>query len=287
MNSEMNVKGENIMITTKQKQQAKTFKNMHTTKMIVLPNVWDAGSAYMFEKEGFKAVATSSAGISYSLGYPDGEDISIDDLVLRVQQITKRIDIPLSVDFERGYSEDIQEIKNNARRLLLSGAVGFNIEDDKRDGTLDELSYMIKKIEALQELKKEMDIDFIINARTGAFWLNTGDSEQMLETALERGNAFKNAGADCVFIPGKISEENVGKLVKGIDCSVNIILNPEFHDFQKLEKIGVSRLSVGSGPARSVFSYLKDLTEKMIDGDVEMMINHPFSYQEANNYFTK
>lgn len=275
------------MITTLQKQQAKMFKQMHHTEMIVLPNVWDAGSAYMFEKEGFQAVATSSAGISFSLGYPDGEDISIDDLVLRVQQITKRINIPLSVDFERGYSEDIQALKNNARRLLLSGAVGFNIEDDKNDGTLDELPYMIKKIEALEALKKEMDIDFTINARTGAFWLDTGDSEHMLEAALQRGQAFKNAGADCVFIPGKISEVNVEKLVKGIDCPVNIILNPEFHDFQKLKAIGVSRLSVGSGPVRSVFSHLKDLTEKLADGDVEMMLNHPFSYQTANHYFTK
>ena len=277
-----------IMITDKQRLLTKEFRDMHNDdKMFVLPNVWDGGSAFVFEKQGFKAVATSSAGVAYALGYPDGEDITIDELALCVEQITSRIGIPLSVDFERGYGEDLQQIKDNAKRLLYYGAVGFNIEDGRADGTLDELPYIIEKIKALVDLKEEVGLDFIINARTCAYWLNVGDEEEKLRIALERGNAFKDAGADCVFIPGGMDEGVVKRLVQGIDSPVNIILNPVFNDFKKLDDIGVRRLSIGSGPARSVFNHLIDLAKDLMDGNVDMMLDHPFNYGKANEYFTK
>lgn len=141
----------------------------------------------------------------------------------------------MSVDFERGYAEDIEKLKDNAKKLLYHGVVGFNIEDGRADGTLDELPYTIEKIKALVEFKHKIGLDFIINARTCAYWLNVGNSEKMLEIALERGNAFKDGGADAVFVPGGLDEATVKKLVEGIDSPINIILNPVFHDFQKLE----------------------------------------------------
>jgi len=114
----------------KQRGKARIFSDMHKeNKMFVLPNAWGVGSAYVFEKQGFKAVATSSTGVAHDLGYPDGEHISFDDLLQVVERIASRVDIPLSVDFERGYSETNEEVKENARKLLSAGAVGFNIED--------------------------------------------------------------------------------------------------------------------------------------------------------------
>lgn len=276
------------MITNKHRQLTNKFRDMHNEdKMFVLPNVWDVGSAYVFEKQGFQAVATSSAGVAYAQGYPDGEDISIDDLALCVKQITNRIDIPLSVDFERGYGEDIEQVKDNAKKLLHNGAVGLNIEDGRADGTLDDLPYIIEKIKALVELKEEIGLDFIINARTCAYWLDVADDKTKMEIALERGNAFRNAGADCVFIPGGMDEKVVKTLVEGIACPVNIILNPVFHDFNRLDEIGVRRLSIGSGPGRSVFNHLIDLADDLMEGKVDMMLNHPFNYGKANEYFTK
>ncbi|MBU5675273.1 isocitrate lyase/phosphoenolpyruvate mutase family protein [Alkaliphilus sp. MSJ-5] len=276
------------MITDKQRELAKKFSNMHTdSRMFVLPNVWDAGSAYVFEKQGFRAVATSSAGVAYARGYPDGKDITIDDLALCVEQITRRIYVPLSVDFERGYGDNVAQIKDNARNLLCCGAVGFNIEDGRSDGTLDELSYMLEKIKVIAELKEELGLDFVINARTCTYWLNVADENTKMQIALERGNAFRNAGADCVFIPGAMDEVTVTKLVKGIDAPLNIILNPIFHDFARLEKIGVRRLSVGSGPVRSVYHYLIDIADDLMNGKAELMLNHPFAYGKANEYFTK
>jgi 2-methylisocitrate lyase-like PEP mutase family enzyme len=167
------------MITGKQKEKARIFSAMHKEKkMSVLPNAWNVGSAYVFEKQGFKAVATSSAGIAYDLGYPDGENMSFNDLLWIVEKIANRVDIPLSVDFERGYGDTGKEIKENARKLLFAGAVGLNIEDGLPDGALSPLDIQIEKIKTLSELKHELDIDFVINARTCAYWLNVANENE-------------------------------------------------------------------------------------------------------------
>lgn len=269
-----------------QQALAKQFQAMHRDAgMFVLPNVWDAGSARVFEKQGFKAVATSSAGVAYSLGYPDGEGIAFADLLACVGNIVRRIGVPLSVDFERGYGDDLRTIRDNARELVRLGACGFNIEDGRADGSLDELGFMLDKIAVLSGLKKESGVDFVINARTCAYWLSVGDAETMYRTALERGNAFRGAGADCVFVPGPLDERTVGGLVRNIDAPLNIILNPLYHDFAGLERLGVRRLSVGSGPARSALNHLVAVADDLRQGDVAVLLNHPFSYARANAYF--
>lgn len=276
------------MITEKQREKARVFSAMHKeNKLFVLPNVWDVGSAYVFEKQGFKAVATSSAGIAYDLGYPDGEDISFDDLLYVADKIAKRVDIPLSVDFERGYAETAEEVKENARKLLFAGAVGFNIEDGLPDGTLSSLDELLQKIKALTELKQELNIDFVINARTCAYWLNVAGEEEKLKIALERGNAFVEAGADCVFIPGAIDEATVSKFIEGINGPINIILNGAYNDFAGLEKLGVRRLSVGSGPVRYVYDKTITLANDLYSGNVAELFGNTFTYGKANDYFRK
>lgn len=272
------------MISKAQKECAKFFKSLHQQdKMFIIPNAWSVGSAYVYEKEGFQAVATSSAGIAYNLGYPDGEDISFDDLVYVVEKMTSRLHIPVSVDFERGYSEDPKQVKENAKRLLLAGAVGFNIEDGLPDQTLSPLDFQLEKIKTLVELKTELDIDFVINARTCAYWLNIeGDK---LNIAIERGNAFKQVGADCIFIPGAIDEETVKLLVKSINAPINIILNGVFNDLDRLNSIGVRRLSVGSGPVRNVCERTINLAKDLYKGNVSEILNCNFTYKQANEYF--
>ncbi|MGZ2368396.1 isocitrate lyase/PEP mutase family protein [Ancylomarina sp. YFZ004] len=275
------------MITEDQKKRAQAFLDLHhTNEMLVLPNAWHAGSAVVFEKQGFKAVATTSAGIAYSLGYPDGEDISLNDLCLVVKQITKRISIPLSVDFERGYGNSIEEITENVKQIILAGAVGINIEDGLPNGNLEDLDYQVSMIMAISKLKQELDIPFVINARTCAYWLNVADEKSKLAIAIERGNAFTKAGADCIFIPGPLNEELVKKLVKEIDAPLNMIANPIFNDFDAMNKIGVKRLSMGSGAVRSVFNHLMNIGDDYKRGKLDLMIDQPFSYAAANKFFT-
>lgn len=270
----------------KQRKLAKEFAQLHHDKqMLVLPNVWSAGTALVFEKQGFDAVATTSAGIAYSLGYHDGEGIQFEDLHTVVKQITKRISIPLSVDFECGYGTTVLEVKENAKKLILAGAVGLNIEDGLPNGNLEDLDFQLQKLEVLVHLKKEMGIPFVINARTCAYWLNVADEETKLTIAIERGNAFAKAGADCVFIPGALSEEIVETLVSKIDAPLNMIANPVFKNFEKLQNMGVSRLSIGSGAVRSTFNHLIAIGDNLKKGDLSLLLNHQFSYKKANEFF--
>lgn len=274
------------MHQNQQKQLALNFQKLHQDKaLLILPNVWHAGGALVFEKQGYKAVATTSAGIAYALGYPDGEQLSLDELIKVVEQITKRISIPLSVDFERGYGETPEEVKANVKRVLEAGAVGINIEDGRSDGSLDDLQFSVDKIKAIAELKQEMDIPFVINARTCAFWLNVSSEDTNATIAVERAKAFKAAGADCIFIPGLIDETTSRYLVENIQAPVNLIANPLFNDIELMEDMGLSRLSVGSGAVRSVFNHLIDLGEDLRFGKMDQFFNHDFSYAKANAFF--
>ena len=271
----------------KQRELAAKFYQFHQEQeMLVLPNVWSAGSALVFEKLGFNAVATSSAGIAYSLGYPDGEELSFEDLCTVVKQITRRLSIPLSVDFERGYSESVAEVKENAKQLLEAGAVGFNIEDGLPNGNLDDLNFQLKKIEMLVQLKEESGIPFVINARSCVYWLDVADDKSKMAIAVERGNGYAASGADCVFIPGALPEKIVETLVSNIDAPLNIIANPMFNDFKKLQNIGVRRLSIGSGAVRSVFNHLISIGNNLKGGDISLLLNHQFTYKNANDFFT-
>ncbi len=275
----------------RQKKLAIDFGRLHhEDKMFVLPNAWNGGSAKVFEKQGFKAVGTSSAGMAYSMGYADGQIIQLDDLCYLTKQITNRISIPLSADLERGYGKSVDEIKASARKIIEAGAVGFNIEDGYPEDTpyLEDLDLQTEKIKELAKLKEEMDIPFIINARTCACWLEIGDEHNRLNLAIERGNVFADAGADCVFIPGILGEKAVRQLVNGIDAPVNIIANPGFNDFDKLSKIGVKRLSVGSGAARATFAKLIDIAKELDEEkSLKSMLSHGFSYDIANEFFGK
>ncbi len=276
------------MISQQTKENARIFMNMHkNNEMFVLPNVWNAGSAVVFEKAGFKALATTSAGIAYGLGYADGEDILFEDLCLAIKQITQRINIPLSCDFERGYSENYLEVKNNAKKLIELGVVGFNIEDGKSDGSLSNLSEQLLKIKALVELKNELEIDFVINARTCVYWLNIGNEEEKMDETIMRSNAFIEAGADCVFIPGAMDKNIVDKLVQNIKAPINIVLNSKFSDIKEIEKIGVKRLSIGSAAVRYSFQKTIEIAKFLKNNDVDELLNCTLSYADANKFFRK
>ncbi len=276
------------MVTDKQREIAKKFMNMHNNNaMFILANAWDAGSAYIFKKEGFSAIGTSSQGMALAQGYADGQNMLFDDLVYGVSCMTRRVDIPVSADIERGFADNIEKVKANARCLLEVGVVGFNIEDGRQDKTLDNLEEFLAKIRALAELKKEYCLDFVINARTCTYWHNIGDEEYKLKVAVERGNAFREAGADCIFYPGAVPIESIKILVKEVDAPINILLTPATSDIEALRSVGVRRLSIGSGPARSAYNHVIAMAEDLQRGETERILKHPFVYAEANAYFKK
>lgn len=267
--------------------RAQAFQDLHQKgNLFVLANIWNVGSAVVFEKEGAQALATSSAGIAFDMGYPDGEDIAFSDLLDMVTKICRRVSLPVSVDFERGYAETAQGVKANARKLLEAGAVGFNIEDGCADGTLSSLELQLEKIRALVELKEETGIPFVINARTCAFWYDVAGPEGNLAIALERGQAFAQAGADCVFVPGALSLPVIEELTASLPCPVNVILTPASQDIAALNAAGVARLSLGSGPVRSHYQNLMTMAQDLMqERDFSQILATPLTYAKANEYF--
>lgn len=274
--------------TDSQRSRAARFAAMHREEgMFILPNAWDVGSAVVYEKEGFPAVATSSAGIAYGLGQSDCQQIDFEDLVWLVTKMCSRVNIPVTVDFERGYGEKPEEIKRNARRLLVAGAVGFNIEDGSPDGTMGPVERQLMVIDVLKELKKEFSLDFVINARTDAYWYNVADEETKLQLSLTRGRQYAEAGADCIFVAGPVGLPEVKRFVKEIPAPINILLNGKYHDFDGLRKAGVRRLSVGSGPARCVYRNVIQMADSLKQGECSEILSCDFSYKQANAYFQK
>lgn len=272
------------MRTTKQK--AEQFQQMHhDANLLILGNAWNGGSAKIFAKAGFAAVGTTSAGIAYAKGVPDGEYITFATLLDVVQEMHNAVDVPISVDFERGYADDVAGVVNNMRQLVAAGAVGCNIEDGIAEtNQLDDISLQCEKIQALAELKKELDVPFVINARTCGVWLKLYDENQ-LDTVIERCNAFIEAGADCAFIPGILGQAAIAYLNQHIHAPINIIANPKI-TIAELKALNVARLSLGSAPVRSVLAKEIAVAQRIAqDENLSELFTHDFSYAAANRYF--
>ena len=279
------------MDITRQICLANKFQDLHhNKKMFILPNAWDVGSAVVYEKYNFQAVGTSSAGFAYSLGYPDGEIIDFQYIVELVKQITERVDIPVSVDIELGYSDTIDGIVENVTKVIEAGAVGINIEDGYPKPTphLEELDFQLEKIKAIAKLKEKLGIPFVINARTCVYLIKAGKEEDRLSIAIERGNAFHRSGADCIFIPGAIKECIIEKLIKNIDAPINILATPSTNNLENLDRLGVRRLSLGSAPARAAYSNLIDNVKQIqYENKIAKLLDNNLPYDLANNLFER
>ncbi len=268
---------------------AETFQKMHTNnRILVLPNAWDAGGAVIYEKEGFEAIGTTSAGISYSLGYSDGEYITIDDVLDTTRKILKRITLPLSVDIESGYETKNEEILKNISMIIKEGVVGINIEDTTESNQelkdIDTQSNLIKEI---ANLKKTLGINFVINARTDVYLVPSQQSNKtLLDETISRANKFLEAGADSIFIPADLSLEEISFLVQNINGPINILATPKGATIKELENVGVARVSLGSSPVRASFSNLQKISKDVLSsGNFKSIGENTISYDEINLIF--
>ncbi len=235
-----------------------TFKKLHQqTEVFILGNVWDAHSAKLAEDAGFKALGTSSHAIANLLGYADGERISVDEILFMVERIVNAVNIPVSVDFEAGYSDDPVEVANNVKRLLDVGVVGINLEDGKVvNGTrkLSEITVLEKKIQAIKAIGKPV----FINARIDTY---TTKHEQLLEESIKRSNAYEKAGADGLFIPLVEAKSDIVSLVNATQLPINLFLTPNLAPVQQLAEWGIKRLSHGA----KIYEWLISQNKKAFD----------------------
>jgi 2-methylisocitrate lyase-like PEP mutase family enzyme len=279
------------MATTSQSELARQFLALHDRrKILVLPNAWDAASASIFEEAGFPAIGTSSAGIAFSLGYPDGQKISRGEMLAVVRRIAGAVQIPVTADVEAGYGDTPEDAAQTARDVLAAGAVGMNLEDavhDRPDSLLD-LNLQLEKIRAVTETCARAGISFVLNARTDVFLAGIGPAETRLARTIERLNAFRDAGAQSLFVPGVKDKETIAQLASAARGPLNILAVAGTPPVAELEKLGVARVSVGSGPMRATLGLTARIARQLREeGSFALMTDGALSFADANLLFKR
>lgn len=269
-----------------QAEKAEQFRRLHDRKrMLILPNAWDVPSARVFEDEGFPAVATSSAGMMVSLGYPDGEEIPPKEFLSAVRRIAGVLSIPLSVDVVGGFGGSPEGVARSVRAVVNVGAVGINIEDfihgTKKLLTVEKQT---DRLRALVQLRESSDIPFVINARTDALRFAQGDDEAKLEEAIRRAGAYRDVGADCVYPIGLTETASISKFVGALDFLVNVMVRKGLPPVPELQRLGVARVSFGPSASYAAMGLLhrasKEVREK---GTYNTLLDGAVGFDELNS----
>lgn len=225
--------------------KAEALKALHTSdELLVLCNTPDVALARVVEEAGFPAVATSSAGVAWTLGYADGENISRDEMLDMVRRVAAAVKVPVTADMEMGYGETPEAVAETVRRTAEAGAVGLNIEDGTHsDPPLLPFDLSVERIAAGRAAADEIGVPVVINARTDGFY--PGASDDPFAESVKRGNAYLEAGADCVFVPFTRDAEVIGRLTKEIAGPVNVLAGAGAPTLPEMKELGISRVSIG------------------------------------------
>lgn len=275
-----------------QTKKAKDFLALHhAADLLILPNAWDAASAKLFETENFKAIATTSAGIAAVLGYADGQEMSLEENLGISRLIVRCTSLPVSVDIEAGYTTSAEDLARVAGLVLETGAVGLNLEDSTGNPAtpLYDTHLQQEKIRAMRAMSSQKGIHLVINARTDTCLINN-DVNAGIRQAIERGNAYREAGADCIFIPDmdNLDERAMSVLVNEIDAPINIISGVNTPPVSVLQEIGVARVSMGPRPMRATLSLLREIAREINkEGTFKLMTDSTITYSEVNQWFTR
>jgi 2-methylisocitrate lyase-like PEP mutase family enzyme len=271
--------------TQQQESQAQKLRSLHhNPKILLLPNAWDVASARIFEQAGFDAIATTSAGIAFTLGYPDGQKITREEMLEVVTRIASAVKVPVTADVEAGYGNRPEDAAETARGVIQAGAVGMNLEDATNDpqNPLVPLSLQLEKIAAVREEAVSSKVAVVLNARTDTYLLQVGPPEKRYDETLRRLTAFRDSGADCLFVPGLSDAITIRRLVADLGCPLNILAGPGSPSVPELEKLGVARVSLGSGPMRATLGLVQRIAQELkIDGTYDAL-EDSISYADVN-----
>ncbi len=274
-----------------QAELGRKFLALHQgPKILVLPNAWDAASARIFEEAGFPAVASSSAGVAFSLGHPDGEKISREEALGAVRRIAAAVEVPVTADLEAGFGTTPKEVADTARAAIAAGAVGMNLEDgiEEQPGYIADLSRQKEMIHAVLETAASAAVPFVLNARSDIFLNAIGPAETRLARTIERLNAYREAGAQSLFAPGVKDKETIAQLARGVAGPLNILATVGTPPIAELQALGVARVSLGSGPMRAALAFLSRMAREIREqGVFTMMTEGAIPYADANRLFQR
>jgi 2-methylisocitrate lyase-like PEP mutase family enzyme len=274
-----------------QKQKAEDFRRMHQAPpILVLPNAWDAGSARIFASVGARAIATSSAGVAFALGYPDGQKISLRLMIESIARIAASVDLPVTADVESGYGAGVADATDTAQAVIDSGAIGLNFEDATNDpaSPLFPVDVQRRRLEAIRNAAERAGIPLVINARTDVFLGEVGEPSTRFAETVRRVNAYRQSGADCLFIPGVTDAETIQRLAREVAGPINILVGPGAPPISQLESMGVRRVSVGSQIMRATLATARDAAREILEkGTYHGFLDRTIPYDELNQLMAR
>ncbi|WP_436977356.1 isocitrate lyase/PEP mutase family protein [Streptomyces sp. enrichment culture] len=267
------------MIST---DKSSAFRALHdSARPLALANVWDVAGARIVEAAGASAIATTSAGVAWSLGAPDGDSVSRDLVLDAVARITAAVALPVTVDIEGGYGDSPQDVAHTVARLLDSGAVGINIEDGTR-GPRE----LAARIEAARRAAQRGGADLFVNARIDTYPLGWGDDhETRLRETLERAHLYVGAGADGIFLPGLDDADVIKEVAAAITVPLNVMAGPGMPTVNELGSLGVARVSLGSGVAQAAYTTVQRSARELYGDGGYTSLRHAIEYPELNGLF--
>jgi 2-methylisocitrate lyase-like PEP mutase family enzyme len=266
------------------KTAAAHFRALHVEPaLLILPNAWDPGSARLMQQLGAPAVATTSAGMAWSRGYADGGRLPAGELLATVAAIFGAVTVPLSIDIEDGYSQEPTEVAGLTAKVAAAGAVGINIEDGTASPAL-----LSAKLTAIRAALSGQGLDLFINVRTDVYLRGLAPAGARVAEVLNRARLYQAAGADGLFVPGVTASDEIAALVQGSALPLNVMARPGLPAADELRKLGVRRLSAGSGIAEALWGDAARMaTEFLRDGVSKPFLAPGLSYGEINGLFTR
>jgi 2-methylisocitrate lyase-like PEP mutase family enzyme len=253
-----------------------TFRTLHAKgELLILANAWDAGSARVIETCGAKAIATTSSGVAWAHGYPDGNALDPRILTASVTEIVRAVNLPVTVDAEAGYSDDPARVADAVSALIDAGAVGINLEDGAADPSL-----LAAKIEAVKKAAARAGADVFVNARTDVYLRALVPPDRAVAEVSARAALYRSAGCDGIFAPRLTDRDAIRAVVAAVDpLPLNLMAVPQLASAQELRALGVRRLSAGSAIAQAVHGTTRRLAESFLaDGRSDDL----FSQQDAD-----
>lgn len=268
---------------TSSTDKAALFRSLHVAHTpLRLSNAWDVASARLTESAGARAIATTSAGVAWSLGLPDGDKLDRDSAVKVIARIVEAVDVPVTADIEGGFSNSPEGVAATVTHVLNAGAVGINIEDGNRDP-----SQFVLTIAAARQAADAFGVNLFINARTDVFLTGLGSPQQQIDEAIQRARLYAAAGADGIFVPGAASETAISALVAGIDVPVNAMVGPGSIGVTELARLGVARISLGSGVAQAAYAVAQRVAEELLAVGTYESVAGGLDYGTLNDLFAR
>ncbi len=268
------------------RDRALAFRALHVPgRPLILPNAWDAASARIVEDAGASAVATTSAGLAWALGVPDGDQLDRERALEALVRITATVAVPVSADIESGFAKDPEGVADTVRAVLAAGAVGVNIEDALYggEGVLRPVVEQAERIAAARAAADAEDVPLFINARIDTYLRGAGG----VDATLERAAAFRAAGADGIFVPGVVEPGTVKELADGIDAPLNVLVGPGAPPVAELAALGVARVSAGSSVALAAYAVVRRAARELLDTGTYGAQTGGLGYGELNSLLTR